>query len=85
MTPRVGYSFLTARTACWAIPFGFQDSRASNDFFSGGTTGNSAIAGMRSRINDAQSRSSSSTESRSTPGMESTGCRCFVPSTTKIG
>ena len=85
MTPRLGNSFLTARTAVCAIPSGFQDSRASNDFFSFGVTGKSAIAGTFSLTKDSHSRSNSSTDTRSTLGIEAIGCRCFRPSTTNMG
>ena len=85
ITPRAGNSFFTARTACCAMPPGFQDSRASRLFLSGGMTGKSAIAGMRSFESVSHSRNSSSIDSRSIPGIETTGWRCFLPSTTNIG
>jgi hypothetical protein len=85
ITPSAGNSFLTARTASWAIPPGFHDSRASSDFLSAGTTGKSAMAGIDNRARMAHSRSSSSTDSRSMPGIEAMGCLCFAPSTTNIG
>ena len=85
ITPSSGTACLSARTARWARPSGFHASLPSSDFASGGVTGNSAIAGTPSFATTSASRTSSSTVMRSTPGIEGTATRCFVPSITKTG
>ena len=47
--------------------------------------GNSAIAGMPNACTAAASASSRSMLRRSIPGIEATGSRCCVPSTTNMG
>ncbi len=85
ITPSPGTAFLSARTARWARPFGFQASLPSSDFASGGVTGNSAIAGTPSLATIFASLTSSSMVMRSTPGIDGTFTRCFLPSITKTG
>ena len=85
ITPSSGTAFLIARTARCARPSGFQASFPSRLLASGGVTGKSARAGTPSFAIASASRTSSSTDTRSTPGIDGTATRCFWPSITNIG
>ena len=85
ITPSRGTSFLSARTARWTSPSGFQASRPSSLFAFASGTGNSAIAGMPSSSSRPASATRRSIETRSMPGIEATASRLLLPSMTNSG
>jgi hypothetical protein len=75
ITPSSGKRDFRARTARWHKPSSAHAASAAADFASGAVTGNSASAGTRSSLACSAMRSSSSTETRSTPGIDGTAAR----------
>ena len=75
ITPRPGKRCFSARTARWHRPSSSQAACAVSDLASGAVTGNSASAGIFSSLACSATRSSSSIDRRSMPGIEPTGAR----------
>jgi hypothetical protein len=84
ITPRSGKRAFNARTARWHRPSSSQAAAASSDLASGAVTGNSASAGTRKALACSATRSNSSIDRRSIPGIEAIGTRP-VSSCTKTG
>ena len=84
-TPRSGNSFFRARTALQTRLSGLVASVPASSRSDGSVNGNSAMQGMSSFTARSAERTTWSTLSRSTPGIEPTGARLFSPSITNIG